>query len=125
MADYLDKILALIPQERHEVAERYAAEMRWMDQKLDAARLLINEAPIVIPYDNGGGQSGIRANPAYSEYEKLFKTWDAAARSLTAMAAVDRPAGGDADADAPTDNKAEVLQLVRDRRARRRADAEA
>ena len=32
---------------------------------------------VVIPYDNGGGQVGIRANPAFGEYQKLLRSYTA------------------------------------------------
>ena len=45
-----------------------------------AARLLeevekILTEPLVMEYDNGGGQSGIRENPFYPAYEKLINTY--------------------------------------------------
>ena len=45
-----------------------------------AARILIEgekikTEPLVIDYDNGGGQSGIRENPFYPAYEKLINTY--------------------------------------------------
>ena len=45
-----------------------------------AARILIEgekikAEPLVIDYDNGGGQSGVRENPFYPAYEKLINTY--------------------------------------------------
>lgn len=47
----------------------------WMKVKLDDSRQLIKNSNIVIPYDNGGGQKGVRENPAYKGYEALWKSY--------------------------------------------------
>ena len=35
----------------------------------------IDTEPLIIDYDNGGGQSGVRENPFYPAYEKLITTY--------------------------------------------------
>ena len=47
----------------------------WMKVKLDDARTEIEDASVAVPYDNGGGQTGIRENPLFKGYESLFKTY--------------------------------------------------
>ena len=47
----------------------------WMKAKLDDSRTLIKNSNIVVPYDNGGGQKGIRENPAFRGYESLWKSY--------------------------------------------------
>ena len=47
----------------------------WMEQKLNDAMELIADSSVAIPYDNGGGQSGIRENPLFKGYESLFKSY--------------------------------------------------
>ena len=47
----------------------------WMRAKLDDSRQLIKNSNIVVPYDNGGGQRGIRENPAFKGYESLWKAY--------------------------------------------------
>ena len=47
----------------------------WMRAKLDDSRQLIKNSNIVVPYDNGGGQKGIRENPAFKGYEALWKAY--------------------------------------------------
>lgn len=69
--------------------------------KLMADRLVeegerMSTEPLVVEYDNGGGQSGIRENPYYPAYEKLFKSF------LSGLAAVKAEAGA---------NSAEVVSL--------------
>lgn len=45
-----------------------------------AARILIEgekiqDESLIVGYDNGGGQSGVRENPFYPAYEKLVNTY--------------------------------------------------
>lgn len=47
----------------------------WMKAKLDDAREAIKHSNIVISYDNGGGQKGIRENPLFKGYESLWKSY--------------------------------------------------
>lgn len=47
----------------------------WMKAKLDDARRTIRNSQIVINYDNGGGQKGIRENPLFKGYESLWKSY--------------------------------------------------
>lgn len=60
------KVSALMP-----IVENTA----WMKAKLDEARELIKESPVVIKYNNGGGQKGIRENPLFKGYEALWKSY--------------------------------------------------
>ena len=47
----------------------------WMKAKLDDARAAIKTAQIVVTYNNGGGQKGIRENPLFKGYEALWKSY--------------------------------------------------
>lgn len=47
----------------------------WMKAKLDDAMEAIKNSNIVITYDNGGGQKGIRENPLFKGYESLWKSY--------------------------------------------------
>lgn len=47
----------------------------WMKVKLDEAREVVQESSVVISYDNGGGQKGIRENPIFKGYEALWKSY--------------------------------------------------
>lgn len=47
----------------------------WMKVKLDEARLAVKNSQVVISYDNGGGQKGIRENPLFKGYEALWKSY--------------------------------------------------
>lgn len=47
----------------------------WMRVKLDDAREAVKTSSVVIPYDNGGGQKGLRENPIFKGYESLWKSY--------------------------------------------------
>lgn len=47
----------------------------WIKVKLDDARGAIKNSSVAIPYDNGGGQKGIRENPLFKGYEALWKSY--------------------------------------------------
>lgn len=47
----------------------------WMKAKLDDAREQIRGSSIVVPYNNGGGQKGLRENPLFKGYENLWRCY--------------------------------------------------
>lgn len=66
---------AEISERRMKALEPVIENVAWMKVKLDDAREKIASSSVVIPYDNGGGQSGIRENPLYKGYESLWKSY--------------------------------------------------
>ena len=67
----------------HDEALELAESVVFMADKLKESREAMKNEPLVIPYDNGGGQSGIRENPHYVAYEKLVGTYTKSLRQLT------------------------------------------
>lgn len=57
-------------------------EVAWMEQRLVETRTYIGSSKVVIRYDNGGGQVGIRKNPAYDAYHDLFRSYTAGLKAL-------------------------------------------
>jgi hypothetical protein len=51
-------------------------QLRVMHDKLKEASAQMPGEDLVIEYDNGGGQSGIRENPFYSVYAKLLGSYE-------------------------------------------------
>ncbi len=49
--------------------------LAWQKVKLDEARASIESSTVAIPYDNGGGQSGIRENPLFKGYINLWRAY--------------------------------------------------
>jgi len=64
-----------VSDKRMRMLEPVIANTSWMKAKLDDAREAIKNSNIVISYDNGGGQKGIRENPLFKGYESLFKSY--------------------------------------------------
>ena len=44
-------------------------------RKLEKERKRMKEEPLTVEYDHGGGQSGVTANPYYTNYTKLLTTY--------------------------------------------------
>jgi hypothetical protein len=74
-------------------------EAAWTEQRLADARRLIGTSDIVVPYDNGGGQEGVRRNPAYDGYNALAKTYVAYLKQLETMTGAQ--VSGDDEATSP------------------------
>ena len=60
---------------RKEALQPLIENVAWIKIKLDDTREVIKNSGVVIPYDNGGGQKGLRENPMYKGYESLFKSY--------------------------------------------------
>lgn len=64
-----------IEENRIELLDPLIQNTAWMKVKLEEAREAIKTSNVVIPYDNGGGQTGLRENPLFKGYESLFKSY--------------------------------------------------
>lgn len=58
------------------------AQAAFIRQTLEEARERLKDQPLVIAYDNGGGQTGIRENPEWIAFEKLQKSYHATLRAI-------------------------------------------
>ena len=67
----------------HDEALELAESVLFMADKLKEARETMKDEPLVVPYDNGGGQSGIRENPHFTAFEKLMVAYTKSLRQLT------------------------------------------
>lgn len=70
-------------QTAHCEALELAESVVFMASKLEETRLSLENEPLTIPYDNGGGQTGIRENPKFAAYEKLMSTYIRSLDQLT------------------------------------------
>lgn len=62
-----------VPKKKREALVPLMQNMAWQKAKLDEAREeLLNES-IIDSYNNGGGQSGTRENPAFKSYLNLWR----------------------------------------------------
>lgn len=95
--------------DRIEILSTIIDNTAWMKAKLDEAREAIKNTSVAIPYDNGGGQKGIRENPLFKGYESLWKSYMAGMNVIMAtlpQAVVEKEAE---EIETPKT----VLQLVR------------
>lgn len=71
-----------VPEMSRKTLEPIIENVAWMKVKLDDARELIKQSNVAIPYDNGGGQKGIRENPLFKGYEALWKSYISGMQSI-------------------------------------------
>lgn len=101
----MERITENVDRQKYPMAGQLEDEVNWIAERLLQARELIGSAPIVIEYDNGGGQKGIRKNPAYTAYEALMKTFIRASRALDEILA-------DKDANRPAAVSSAALEQI-------------
>ena len=104
MKDFLreaESICAALPEPQRTRALKLAENVLWMEAKLAEARKAIGKSSVAIPYDNGGGQRGIRKNPAFDGYNALMAQYTRALKQLCEMLGVQEvDTDGDDDLDA-------------------------
>lgn len=66
---------AEVPQQQRDVLEVVMDNLAWQRVKLDETRDLIKGSQVVIAYNNGGGQSGVRENPIFKGYYNLWRAY--------------------------------------------------
>ena len=99
-----------VPESRIYLLESIIENVSWMKVKLDEARELIKKSSVAIPYDNGGGQKGVRQNPIFSGYESLFKSYMAGMGKILECLPKDV-----AEQAVEVEKPKSVLELVRDK----------
>lgn len=104
-----------VTDERIKLLEPVIENVAWMRGRLDQTRDLIENSQVTIAYDNGGGQKGIRENPAYKGYEALWRSYMLGiAKILEALPAeIAKEEKKEAEKDAPKN----VLALVQAKHA--------
>lgn len=99
-----------VSKERVDALQDVITNVEWMREKLDDARAKIAGSSVAIPYDNGGGQTGIRENPLFKGYSSLWKSYISGLQII--MAALPKGTEIAPEADEPKT----VLQIVRNRK---------
>lgn len=103
-----------VPETKIKCLKSVIDNVAWMKVELDTAREEIetgDNSSIIIRYDNGGGQNGLRENPLFKGYESLWKSYisgmDKILRALPAKTAA---------VETKKDTKPRtILELVRDK----------
>lgn len=83
----------------------------WMRMKLEDAMETIADSQVVIPYDNGGGQTGIRINPLFDGYERLWKSYLAGMDRISAALPKEKAIELAEEAEKPKT----MLELIREK----------
>lgn len=73
MTDLLTE--AGVSETRIKLLESVIENTAYLKIQLDITKEAIKNSKVVIPYDNGGGQTGLRENPLFKGYESLFKSY--------------------------------------------------
>lgn len=81
----------------------------WMQIKLEDAREDIAGDGLTTEYDNGGGQTGVRENPAFKAYEALWKSYSTGLQIILSVLP-------EQAAQVVKDNSENVLELVLNRK---------
>ena len=100
-----------IEENRIELLEPLIQNTAWMKVKLEEAREAIKTSNVVIPYDNGGGQTGLRENPLFKGYESLFKSYMSGMRIILDTL----PAQAEGVRKEEIEKPKTMLELVRDK----------
>lgn len=74
-----------VPEQKIELYQDIIENVAWMKYKLDETRATIKNSSVAIPYDNGGGQTGIRENPLFKGYQGLFKSYMSGMNQILAL----------------------------------------
>lgn len=51
------------------------AQIQFLTEKLKEERVILQHESIVVDYDNGGGQTGVKKNPRFEAYSTLMATY--------------------------------------------------
>ncbi len=92
-----EAICASLPEPTRARAVELAENVLWMEAKLANAREVIGRSSVAIPYDNGGGQRGVRKNPAFDGYNSLISSYTKALKQLCEMLGVQEVESGEDD----------------------------
>lgn len=73
-----------VPEQVRPFVIELAENVIFMHDKLIETRKGLKNQALVIPYDNGGGQTGIRENPAFKAYQTMLASYRKALEELSA-----------------------------------------
>lgn len=97
-----------ISEVRRKALEPLIDNVAFMKIKLDDTKAEIEDASVVVDYDNGGGQRGKRENPLFVAYEKLWRSYISGLGKILEVI----PAEKAAEIDASVQSQS-VLELVK------------
>lgn len=74
-SSFVEQLCADMPSATRPMVRELAENVEFMGSKLVETRKALEHEQVVIPYDNGGGQTGIRKNPAFEMYNTLLASY--------------------------------------------------
>jgi hypothetical protein len=105
-----------VKEERQKLLQKVIEQTAWMCVKLEDAAEEIGEDSLTEPYDNGGGQTGIRQSPSFQGYEMLWKSYMTGMRAIIdAIPEEKRTDAGKGSGARPPES---VLQLIQTKHRR-------
>lgn len=78
----VEELAGRVPEHEREHVRELLENALFMRDKLEETRIGLANSQVVIAYNNGGGQSGIRENPAFAAYQKLLREYRATLETL-------------------------------------------
>lgn len=106
-----------IPEEQVKLLGPTIDHIVWLEEKMDQGRTLIASSAIVVPYDNGGGQQGIRRNPAYEAIHRMTSSYNATMKTLEDVIRMYAEADTDATGKPSAASQAAAAAIARLRKA--------
>lgn len=76
---------------KNETKENLKEQIKVMEVKLKEAAEHLPLEDLVVEYNNGGGQSGLRENPFFSAYEKLMACYLKSINTLNGLGENEEP----------------------------------
>ena len=73
-----------VPKQNQDSMSALIDNMAFLRVRLDEIRAEIEGCELVVPFNNGGGQKGIRINPSIKLYSDLFKLYITAFKEFSA-----------------------------------------
>ncbi|MDO4539140.1 MAG: hypothetical protein Q4B54_13330 [Coriobacteriales bacterium] len=87
----MDELVARLPDHERTHVRELAKDALFMRDKLAEAREELESQQLTVPYDNGGGQEGVRKNPAFEAYEALLRSYQSVVGQLRDLLGVPAP----------------------------------
>lgn len=85
---FVEDMAEAAPEKMKDRARALAAEVLAMEDKLAETRKEMGNTRLVVAYDNGGGQTGIRENPVYKAYNAHMRTYLSALETLQRLTGI-------------------------------------
>lgn len=80
-----ERLCENVPESLRRHAVELVTNVLFLEERLRADRDTLSKMASVIPYDNGGGQTGFRRNPLAIQYNANLKAYTSALNALTSI----------------------------------------